>query len=57
MAGIAYIGCNCNHYIFKGSWKDFGFNPNFKGNIKWYLIAALIFPVVTATVLIIGATT
>jgi len=41
----------------KGSWKDFGFNPNFKGNIKWYLIAALIFPVVTATVLIIGVTT
>lgn len=41
----------------KGSWKDFGFNPNFKGNIKWYLIAAAIFPVVTATVLIIGVTT
>lgn len=43
--------------LSKGSWKDFGFNPNFKGNIKWYLIAALIFPVVTATVLIIGVTT
>ncbi len=41
----------------KGSWKDFGFKPNFKGNIKWYLIAALIFPVVTTIVLIIGATT
>jgi len=40
-----------------GSWKDFGFKPNFKGNIKWYLIAALIFPVVTTIVLIIGATT
>ncbi len=41
----------------KGNWKDFGFRPNFKENIKWYLIAALIFPVVTAIVLIIGATT
>ncbi|KKG12273.1 type II CAAX prenyl endopeptidase Rce1 family protein [Methanosarcina sp. 2.H.A.1B.4] len=41
----------------KGNWNDFGFKPNFKGNIKWYLIAVLIFPVVTAIVLIIGATT
>ncbi|AKB50924.1 CAAX amino terminal protease family [Methanosarcina barkeri str. Wiesmoor] len=41
----------------RGNWKDFGFKPNFKGNIKWYLIAALIFPVVTAAVLIIGVTT
>ncbi|KKH45257.1 type II CAAX prenyl endopeptidase Rce1 family protein [Methanosarcina sp. 1.H.A.2.2] len=41
----------------KGNWNDFGFKPNFKGNIKWYLIAPLIFPVVTAIVLIIGATT
>lgn len=41
----------------KGSWNDFGFNPNFKGNIKWYLIATLIFPIVTTIVLIIGVTT
>lgn len=41
----------------KGSWKDLGLKPNFKGNIKWYLIAALIFPVVTAIVLTIGAIT
>ena len=41
----------------KGNWNGFGFKPNFKGNIKWYLIAVLIFPVVTAIVLIIGATT
>lgn len=41
----------------KGSWKDFGFKPNFKGNTKWYLISALIFPVVTTIILIIGATT
>lgn len=43
--------------LSKGSWKDFGFRPNFKGNIKWYFIAVLIFPVVTAIVIIIGVTT
>jgi len=41
----------------KGDWNDLGFRPNIKGNVKWYLLAALIFPVVTVTVLIIGATT
>jgi len=44
-------------FFSKGNWKDFGFRPNFKGNIKWYLIALLIFPVVTAIVLIIGVAT
>lgn len=39
----------------KDSWKDLGLKPNFKGNIKWYLVSVLIFPVVTAIVLIIGA--
>ncbi len=43
--------------FLKGNWSDFGFKPNFKGNIKWYLISALIFPIVTVIVLIIGATT
>lgn len=41
----------------KLSWKDLGFKPNLKGNIKWYLASALIFPVVTAIVLMIGAAT
>jgi hypothetical protein len=41
----------------KGNWGDLGFKPNFKGNIKWYFIAALIFPVVTSIVLIIGVIT
>jgi len=41
----------------KGNWSDIGFKPNFKGNVKWYLTAALIFPVVTAIVLIIGVIT
>lgn len=43
--------------LSKGTWNDFGFKPNFKGNIKWYLIAALIFPAVTASILIIGVIT
>lgn len=41
----------------KGDWNEIGFKPNFKGNIKWYLISVLIFPVVTAIVLIIGVIT
>lgn len=41
----------------RGNWNDLGFKPNFKGNIKWYFIAALVFPVVTSIVLIIGVIT
>lgn len=41
----------------KASWRDFGFKPNFKGNMKWYLASVFIFPVVTAIVLLIGAIT
>ena len=35
-------------------WKELGFNPNFKGNTKWYVIALLIYPLVTAVVLALG---
>ena len=35
-------------------WKDIGFKPNFKGNIKWYCISLIIYPMVTALALIIG---
>ncbi|MDD3705100.1 MAG: CPBP family glutamic-type intramembrane protease [Clostridiaceae bacterium] len=41
----------------KVSWRDLGFKPNFKGNMKWYLASAIIFPVVTAIVLLIGTLT
>lgn len=41
--------------ISRLSWKELGLKPNFKGNIKWYLASILIFPVVTAIVLLIGA--
>ena len=36
-------------------WKDFGIRPNFKGNWIWYLVSILVFPVVTALVLMIGS--
>lgn len=43
--------------ISRFSWKELGLKPNFKGNIKWYLASILIFPVVTAIVMLIGAAT
>jgi hypothetical protein len=36
-------------------WKDFGIRPNFKGNWVWYVVSIIVFPVVTALVLIIGS--
>ena len=41
----------------KLSWRGLGLKPNFKGNMKWYLASILIFPVVTAIILLIGAAT
>lgn len=35
-------------------WKDFGIKPNFKGNGMWYMVAILVYPLLTAMVLIIG---
>ena len=35
-------------------WKDLGIKPNFKGNTKWYVIALLIYPLVTTVVLSLG---
>ena len=35
-------------------WKDLGVRPNVKGNAKWYFIALLIYPLVTAIVLALG---
>jgi hypothetical protein len=44
--------------LFAGDgWKDFGFKPNFKGNANWYVIALLIYPLVTAVVLAFGKIT
>lgn len=35
-------------------WKDAGLKPRFKGNISWYLIALVTYPVITLTVLLTG---
>src|SRR5690554_5997768 len=40
--------------LFAGDgWKDIGLKLNFKGNVKWYIISLLIFPVVTISILAI----
>lgn len=41
--------------IFAGDgWQDMGVLPRFKGNLKWYIVSFLIFPLVTFTVTLIG---
>lgn len=35
-------------------WRDIGLSPNIKGNIKWYIIALLIYPVITFFILFIS---
>ncbi|UCC89498.1 MAG: CPBP family intramembrane metalloprotease [Anaerolineales bacterium] len=35
-------------------WKDFGIRPNFKGNLVWYVVALLVYPVLTVLDLLIG---
>ncbi|WP_158859379.1 CPBP family intramembrane glutamic endopeptidase [Lunatibacter salilacus] len=41
--------------FFGDGWKDAGLKPNFTGNLHWYAIAFLIFPVVTIISLSLGA--
>lgn len=53
MAGITFNSC-LGDLASRLSLKELGYNPNLKGNLKWYLISILIFPVVTAVVLLIG---
>lgn len=38
----------------KASRQGLGLKPNFKGNMEWYMASVIIFPVVTAIVLLIG---
>jgi len=53
---VTPLGASLLLRAFAGDgWKDFGIKPNFNGNGSWYLIALLVFPGVTALVLIIGA--
>ena len=43
--------------IVNHDWKDFGIMPRFKGNLKWYLFAILIYPVITFIVTGLGLLT
>lgn len=43
--------------LSKISWAEVGVKPNLKGNMKWYAAAILIYPVVTAMIVSIGALT
>lgn len=53
---IMPLGASLLLRAFAGDgWKDFGIKPNFKGNASWYIIALLVYPVLTALVLIIGS--
>lgn len=40
--------------IIRRDWKDMGINPNFKGNIKWYLVAFAIYPFVTIVIVVLA---
>lgn len=52
---IAPLGVSLLLRAFAGDgWKDFGIKPNFKGNAWWYAAALLVYPVLTALVLLIG---
>jgi membrane protease YdiL (CAAX protease family) len=53
---ITPLGASLVLRTFAGDgWKDFGIKPNFKGNVSWYVIALLVYPVLTALVLVIGS--
>jgi membrane protease YdiL (CAAX protease family) len=41
--------------FFGDGWRDAGLRPNFSGNLNWYAIAFLIFPVVTIISMSMGA--
>jgi hypothetical protein len=52
---ITPLGASLLLRAFGGDgWKDFGIKPNFKGNVSWYVVALLVYPVLTTIVLIIG---
>jgi membrane protease YdiL (CAAX protease family) len=53
---IAPLGVMLLLRIFGGDgWDDFGLQPNFKGNGFWWLVSGLVFPVVIAISVLLGA--
>lgn len=52
---ITPLGASLLLRAFAGDgWKDFGIKPHLKGNMVWYGISFLVYPVVTGLVLTIG---
>jgi len=52
---IAPLGVSLLLRAFAGDgWKDLGIKPNLKSNAQWYVIALLVYPGLTAFVLLIG---
>jgi hypothetical protein len=52
---VAPLGVSLLLRAFAGDgWKDFGIKPSIKRNASWYVIALLVYPVLTSLVLIIG---
>jgi membrane protease YdiL (CAAX protease family) len=42
--------------IFAGDgWKDFGLRPAIKGNVLWYVVSILVYPVCTTFILVLGS--
>ncbi len=39
---------------FGGGWKDTGFSPNFKGNLVWYVLSIVLFPITMFVLIWIG---
>jgi hypothetical protein len=53
---ITPLGATLLLRTFAGDgWRDFGIKPNLRGNGAWYLVAILVYPVLTAAVLLVGA--
>jgi len=53
---ITPLGASLLLRAFAGDgWKDFGIKPNFKGNMAWYVVALLVYPISTVCILIIGS--
>ncbi|MGE7928027.1 CPBP family glutamic-type intramembrane protease [Lysinibacillus xylanilyticus] len=41
--------------VFAGDgWRDIGLLPNLKGNIRWYIVSLLVYPVITSIVLLLS---
>jgi membrane protease YdiL (CAAX protease family) len=53
---IAPLGVSLLLRVFAGDgWKDLGIRPAVKGNVLWYAISILVYPVCTVFILVVGS--